>query len=210
MQILGLFKLTKNTSFVMPIYEFYSPDTNRIYSFYARRLMPKAIPRCPDGPQFRMQRIVSSFAVIGRAKDPSENPDSPQTNDDLDLNPRQEAAMREMMREIESMGDTEPDPRTLGKMMRRFLDLSGQKAPGELEEMLSRLEKGEDPEKLEEEFGDAFENMEDMFGFGDDKDPSSQDPKEGRLRSLLRRTPTRDPNLYEMADYLDPTPQPRQ
>ena len=35
----------------MPIYEFYSPDTNRIYSFFARSLAQgRLTPRCPDNP----------------------------------------------------------------------------------------------------------------------------------------------------------------
>jgi hypothetical protein len=57
----------------MPIYEFYSPDTNRIYSFFARSLAQGQLtPRCPDNPKARMERMISRFAVTGRAKEKSE------------------------------------------------------------------------------------------------------------------------------------------
>ena len=54
----------------MPIYEFYSPDTNRIYSFFARSLAQgRLTPHCPDNPRARMERMISRFAVTGRAKE---------------------------------------------------------------------------------------------------------------------------------------------
>jgi hypothetical protein len=62
-------------------------------------------------------------------------------------------------------------------------------------EMIERLEKGEDPDRLEAEYGDAMEN------FGDT--PEGQGAKEA-LATLRRRKPqiTRDPTLYEMAEYV--------
>jgi len=54
----------------MPIYEFYCPDNNKLYSFLARSLsMKDKVPRCPDGEAFRLERRVSRFAVIGKAKE---------------------------------------------------------------------------------------------------------------------------------------------
>ncbi len=53
----------------MPIYEFYCPENHTVYSFLARRPgMANAIPRCPDGPEFTMRKLVSSFAVLGANK----------------------------------------------------------------------------------------------------------------------------------------------
>lgn len=50
----------------MPIYEFYCPDNHRIYQFYARTLaQARTVPPCPDNPGFRMQKIMSPFAVVG-------------------------------------------------------------------------------------------------------------------------------------------------
>lgn len=182
----------------MPIYEFYSPDTHKIYSFLARRLLSELpLPACPDGKKYRMEKMVSRFSFTGRAKEPTVAGNEPE------LDPRQEAAMMEMAREMESLGEDNPDPRALGRMMRRMMDITGQKAPGEMEEMLCRLESGEDPEKLEEEFGDAMEQL-DLPGEGESEGT-------GELRRALarrlRRAPQRDPQLYELNDYL-PGPEP--
>lgn len=181
----------------MPIYEFYSPDTHKIYSFYARRLMsPDVVPHCPDGKNKRMEKMISRFSFTGRAKEPSENPGG----DEAELDPRQEAAMMELAREMEGMGDAEPDPKSLGRMMRKMMDITGQKAPGEMEEMLRRLESGEDPEKLEEEFGPL---MDDFDPTGEGGEPGAESSKNGARRKWWRRAPSRDPQLYEMADYLE-------
>src|SRR5215210_6847448 len=137
---------------LMPIYDFYSPDNNKLYSFYARSLAyADKTPRCPENPKFRMERVVSRFAVTGRAK---EKPDLPAGGDADD--PRMEAAMAEMEREFSGMDDENPDPRQLARMMRKMSGLTGEKIPGEMEEMICRMEAGEDPEKLEEEYGDAM------------------------------------------------------
>lgn len=177
----------------MPIYEFFSPDTNRIYSFFARSLsLATAIPRCPDDPQARMERLVSRFAVTGRAREKSDA-DSSEAPD-----PAMERMMAEMEREMSIMDDQNPDPRQLGRLMRKMTEATGKKMPEQVEQMLRRLEGGEDPESLEEEFGDALDGMgDDMFGGEDEEGPS-------KLRAALRRKrPARDPKLYELRDYLD-------
>ncbi len=173
----------------MPIYEFYSPDTNKIYSFFARSLSQgNKVPRCPDRPDARMERVVSRFAVTGRAK---EKTDSPADAAD----PRMEQVMAEMEREMAGMDDSNPDPRALARMMRRMTEATGQKMPSEMEQMIGRLEAGEDPERLEEEFGDVFENMEMP------EDGSPEDDLVTKARKRLRG-PRRDPALYEMSDFV--------
>ena len=97
----------------MPIYEFYSPDTHKIYSFFARSLAyADKIPRCPDQPGARMERLVSRFAFTGRAKEKSDSP----AGDDLD--PRMERVMAEMERDMAGMDENNPDPRALGRSHR--------------------------------------------------------------------------------------------
>jgi hypothetical protein len=175
----------------MPIYEFYSPDTNRIYSFFARSLTQGQLtPRCPDNPQARMERMVSRFAVTGRAKESSES-----SADADSLDPRMERVMSEMESEMSSMNEENPDPRQLGRLMRKMTEATGQKMPEAMEQMIQRLERGEDPEKLEEEFGDSLENLGDEFPGGE-----ADEGKPGPVRSPRKR-PTRDPALYEMSDY---------
>ena len=176
----------------MPIYEFYSPDTNRIYSFFARSLAQGALtPRCPDNPQARMERMISGFAVTGRAK---EKADSSPESDSLD--PRMERVMAEMESEMSSMNEDNPDPRQLGRLMRKMSEATGQRMPEAMEQMIQRLEQGEDPEKLEEEFGDSLENLGEDFL---ENQTSEEKPSASRLS---RSRPTRDPALYEMRDYL--------
>ncbi len=177
----------------MPIYEFYCPDNHRIYSFLARRLVHSgAVPRCPENPDFKMRKAVSSFAFIGRAREKTD-PGS----DDLD-DPRMAAMMAEMESEMSGMDEENPDPKAMARMMRKMGEMSGQAMPAAVEEMIARMEKGEDPEKLEEEYGDALENF-DPAGGGDEADEPGGSPRGHRFRL---GQPRRDPKLYEMSDYL--------
>jgi hypothetical protein len=73
---------------------------------------------------------------------------------------------REMMRLMaEAEGLDEKDPRQLGRFMRRMSEVSGEPLDEEMEEAVRRLELGEDPEKIEEEFGDLM-GPGDGDGFG--------------------------------------------
>lgn len=178
----------------MPIYEFYCPGNHRIYSFFARSLAYSArTPRCPDNPELPLERLISRFAVTGRAKEPAEGGAG---EDD----PRLEQLMGEMERDFGDLAESaNPDPRRLAQMMRRMSAATGEPLGGAMEEMLARMERGEDPEKLEEEYGSSLE-QEDAGGSG---------PAEalGAVRTLAaratRRAPTRDPKLYEMAEFCD-------
>lgn len=176
----------------MPIYEFYSPDTNKVYSFFARGLMADdAVPRCPDDSAASMRKVISGFSVIGRAKESNE------ADPDMD-DPRLDAAMAELEREMSGIDEENPDPRQMGQLMRKMSEMTGEKLPGVMEDMVRRLEAGEDPQKLEDEYGD-MEELED-FGIADDGEDTLS-PK-----SMLRRlrVPVKDPVLYELRDYLDP------
>jgi len=190
----------------MPIYEFYCPDNHKIYSFYARSLAcADRTPRCPDDRRFRMERMISNFAITGRAKEKSELPGG----DDAAPDPRMDAMMAEMEREFGGMDTENPDPRLLARMMRKMTALSGEKVPGEVDEMIRRMEAGEDPEKLDAEFGDAMENF-DPPGAGEpggEKDAAREKLK-AQLRAL-RRQPRRDPTLYEMSDYVEDSEYPK-
>ena len=174
----------------MPIYEFYSPDNNKLYQFLARSLAYRdKVPQCPDNPAFKMERRVSRFAVIGKAKEDSG--DDPFAGID---EAKMEGFMAEMERDMSGMDETNPDPRQLGRFMRKMTDLMGDKTPPELREMVKRLEAGEDPEKLEEQFGDMESGEE-----GASDALFSQFMK--KVKSAGRQ-PQRDPKLYEMAEYM--------
>lgn len=179
----------------MPIYEFYCPNNHRIYSFFARSLAYSSkTPRCPDNPKHKMERMMSRFAVTGRAK---EKPDLPPGADMDDS--RMEAAMAQMEREIGSIDDENPNPRQLGHLMRKMSEITGEKMPQEMNEMIRRLEAGEDPERLEEEMGDL------MGEDGMPEDGPGEATGESKIKARLRRLgrqPQRDPMLYEMSEFV--------
>lgn len=185
----------------MPIYEYYCPGNNRIYSFFARSVSLKdRIPRCPDDPKLEMKRIVSNFAVTGRAEE-HEGGDEDALDD-----PRLERAMAELEHEFSGMDEENPDPRQMGRLMRRMSELTGERIPESMEEMVRRMEAGEDLEKLEEEFGDMPEL--DEFGMGEDEAGDGDGPLSAsgafqRMRKRARsRAPQRDPHLYELTDFI--------
>ena len=139
-----------------------------------------------------MERVVSRFAFTGRAKEKTEAPGG----DEMD--PRMERMMAEMESDMAGMDENNPDPRALGRMMRKMTEATGQKMPAEMEQMIRRLEAGEDPEKLEEEFGDAFDNMDFPDGMGCEENAEAS----GAGMKSRRRQAERDPALYEFSDYL--------
>lgn len=184
----------------MPIYEFYSPDTNRIYSFYAKTLAQgKLTPQCPDNPEARMVRLVSAFAV-GKKNQKTEG--GGQKTDAASGDPaedaKMEAAMGAMEKEFSNVDEN--DPRAMARMMRRMAELSGEKLDEPMEEAVRKLEEGADPDSLEDQLGDAFgpEGEGDPYGEGPMPPAKESDPKEPRARLKIRRPPpTRDPKLYD-------------
>jgi len=175
----------------MPIYEFYCRENNTIYSFLAKSLALKdAVPKCPDNANYSMEKQVSGFAFVGKAKDPSED-DPMEGMDDAKM----ELMMAELEKDMAGFDENNPNPKHMAHLMRKMASLTGEKLPGEMEEMVARLEAGEDPEQLEEEFGDALDDL------GDDLDG-----EEGERLKKLRKNllgPKLDPELYDMAEYCD-------
>lgn len=170
----------------MPIYEFYCPDNHRLYQFLARSpAQRERVPLCPDNPAFRMEKQVSRFAVLGRAK--AEEGDPFAGLDETGM----EAVMEDLAEEMDGLDEDNPDPRRLGHCLRRLTEVMGDKAPPLLREAVRRLEAGEDPEKLEAELGG---------------EAGGDDLLLADVRRLVRqaRGPERDPKLYDLADWLPP------
>ena len=60
----------------MPIYEFHSPDTGKIYSFYAPSFsFSELVPKCPDGTNNKMVKLLS----LGDKRKMVKAPDPPET-----------------------------------------------------------------------------------------------------------------------------------
>jgi hypothetical protein len=174
----------------MPIFEFYCPDNHKIYSFLARSsALRDQTPRCPDDPEFRMEKRVSRFAFLRGAKE--ESADDPFAGMD---DAKMEALMNDMEKDMAGFDDNNPDPKQMGRLMRKMTEAMGDKVPPEMREMVRRLESGEDPEKLESEFGDM----------GGDENGEGADfltTTVKKIRAGLRQ-PVRDPKLYEMSEWV--------
>jgi hypothetical protein len=177
----------------MPIYEYYCRDNHTIYQFYAKTLAQgKIVPKCPADPRYRMEKVLSSFAVTsGRPESPSQ-----ERANEPELTPqdsRSAAAEAEVAKEFANFN--EEDPKAMGRMLRRMAELSGEKIDGQIEEVVRKLEEGTDPEALEEQLGDDDSGpLEDPAG----PEAAERERKEARQRFRARRAaPVRDPTLYD-------------
>ena len=140
-------------------------------------------------------RRASAFAISkGRKEEPK--PEAP-PGPDID-EARLEKAMEALAGDMDSIDEN--DPKQGAHLMRKLFSATGMPIAGGMEEALKRMESGEDPEKIEEEMGDVFEQ--DPFGGllggeGGGEGPRGSPKKNlGRLRRML--PPTHDPELYEM------------
>lgn len=184
----------------MPIYEFYCRHCHRVYSFLSRVVNTEAVPACPRCSAADLSRRPSAFAISrGRQEEPK--PELP-PGGELD-EARLERAMEAMAGELDSIDEN--DPKQGARLMRRLFSATGLPIGTGMEEALRRMESGEDPEKIEEEMGDVFQDdpLGGLLG-GDAGEDGSGEAREGgeagrsltRLRRLL--PPSHDPGLYEM------------
>lgn len=164
----------------MPIYEFLCPDCNTVFNFFSRRINTDKQPDCPKCGRKKIQRQMSTFATIGKAKD--DVSDDPMAGIDES---RMEKAFEGLLREAENIN--EEDPRQMASLMRKFSDKTGISLGDSMEEALSRLEAGEDPESVEQDMGDLLDTG-DGFNLEDMKKKVLSGP----------RPPARDDKLYEL------------
>ena len=98
-----------------------------------------------------------------------------------------EKAMMSLAGEVDKLD--EDDPKQAAQMMRKLFDATGMKLGDGIEEAISRMESGEDPDKIEQEMGDLLE----------EENPFASKPK--KLLDDLRRKylpPKVDEHLYEL------------
>jgi putative FmdB family regulatory protein len=179
----------------VPIYEFYCPDCHTVFHFLARVPDTAKRPACPRCARPRLARRPSAFAISrGRAAAAAAD-DDPEGGDPARL----ERTMAELAREAEDLGDGD-DPRQTARLMRRLFDGSGMPLGPGMEEALRRLEAGEDPDRIEEEMGDALEGEMDGIGDALEGRPDAAAGVSGALRRLRRRlaAPRVDPTLHEL------------
>ncbi len=173
----------------MPIYEFFCDHCRTVFNFYSRRINPGAQPDCPRCGRVRLERWMSRFATPSGRSDDSTPPDAGEP----DMDPRMERALEGLAGEAESL--SEDDPRQAAALMRRFSEVSGMPLTGSMQEALARLEKGEDPEQIEAEMGDALEN-DDPFDADDAAFAGDPDGKRGR--TTAPRPIRHEETLYDL------------
>lgn len=164
----------------MPIYEFYCERCHTIFNFFSRTVNTRKTPLCPKCKKTKLSRQVSMFAVTGRAKE----------NGDMDDLPFDESQMEKAMQMLAGEADkiNEDDPRQAAQLMRKLSSMTGLELGDSMEEALSRMEQGEDPEQIEAEMGDLLEG----------EDPFTFKNKKGRLAAARQRAPMRDETLYDL------------
>jgi len=139
----------------VPIFEFLCHACNRIYSFLSLSVSPTRRPTCPRCGATNLTRVPSSFAVPKRATAAPAKPSAAEEGGDDIAAERME---REMMQMVEGLDERDAEnPRVMGRMMRRLAEASGEAVTPTMEEMLRRMEAGEDPESLEDELGPQLE-----------------------------------------------------
>jgi putative FmdB family regulatory protein len=135
----------------MPVYEFLCPRCNRIFSFHSFRVETARVPGCPKCGAGNLRRVPSRFGVAAASK--TATPGGGEGADGGD-DPRLEREMMRFASELEGMD--EGDPRQMAAAVRRMTELAGEPITPAMEEMIRRLEAGEDPDRIEEELGDAL------------------------------------------------------
>lgn len=162
----------------MPIYEFYCPRCNTLYNFFSRSANTEKIPSCPRCKTKKLERRMSVFSVVSGQKGDRED----------NFPPMDEAKMARAMEMLgrEAEGIDGDDPRQAAAMMRKLSEATGLKLKPEMEDALNRMERGEDPEKIEEEMGELFD---------DDNPFSLEGASTTRGRRLIPRV---DETLYDL------------
>ncbi|MDY6856144.1 MAG: zinc ribbon domain-containing protein [Thermodesulfobacteriota bacterium] len=162
----------------MPIYEFYCKKCNTIYNFFSKSVNTEKIPDCPKC-KVKLKREMSIFANISKGKE---------NDTDSDMPPIDEAKMEKAMAMLASEAGNinEDDPKQAAMLMRKLSDATGLSMGPRMEEALSRLEQGEDPENIEAEMGDLL----------DDEDPFILEAKGNTRRK--KNKPNVDETLYDL------------
>ena len=147
-----------------------------LFNFFSGSVNVDKKPSCPKCKKKKLERRMSVFSV---SRNRGNEEDTPMP--DLDES-KIEQAMSVLARDVENIN--EDDPRQAANLMRKLTDMTGLNLGLGMEEALSRMEAGEDPEQIEAEMGDILEG-EEPFSF-----------KEKASAILKKRPPKVDEKLY--------------
>lgn len=121
----------------MPIYEYRCADCKKRVSVFFRSIaaVDHSAARCPLCGGANLTRLVSRVRLVRS----------------------EESRLDSLADDSALAGLDESDPRTLGRWMRKMAAETGEAMPPEFDEVVGRLEAGEDPEAIEKsmpELGD--------------------------------------------------------
>lgn len=125
----------------MPIYEYRCGNCRRRVNIFFRSISAaeKETPHCPNCDSTSLARLVSRFATV-----------------------KSEEARLDSLADPSAMGDVdENDPKSLARFMKRMSGEMGEEMGPEFDEMVGRLESGENPEEIEK-------SMPELGGMGED------------------------------------------
>jgi putative FmdB family regulatory protein len=170
----------------MPMYEFFCPECNKIYTFYSRTINTATTPPCPQCKGTGLRRMISPFAVGSRSRGDG-GADEAGADGDLPIDAsRMERAMEALASEADAIDDD--NPQQAAGLMRKFSSLAGLRLGDRMEDAISRMEAGDDPEALEREMGELDET--ELFR------PEGGSAAGNAIRRRI--APGRDETLYEM------------
>jgi putative FmdB family regulatory protein len=158
----------------MPIYEYRCGDCRHKVSIFWRSFstVDETQARCTFCGSARLSRLASRVRVIRGGSRDTAAPSA--EGGDVD-----DGLMGELG------GLDENDPRQLGHFMRKMAAETGEAMGPEFDEIVGRLEKGEDPEKIEQSMGDVLggppggdDMMDDDMGMGGMTPPQPEAPGE--------------------------------
>jgi len=164
----------------MPIYEFYCQECHTIFNFFSKTVNTAKRPNCPKCKTKKLSKQMSAFAFTGKAKEQNDMDDLPFDESKM------EKAMNMLAGEAEKIN--EDDPRQAANLMRKLTDMTGMQLGSSMEEALSRMESGEDPEQVEAEMGDLLEGEE----------PFMLPEKKGKGIKGKPAAPFKDDTLYDL------------
>ena len=122
----------------MPIYEYGCQDCGRKLAVFWRSRADAKTPTCQRCGSDNMTRLVSRVRVL-----------------------RSEESRMDSLADDSALADLdENDPRSLGRWMRKMSQEMGEDLGPEFDEIVGRLEAGEDPEEIEK----SMPEMSDMGG----------------------------------------------
>jgi putative FmdB family regulatory protein len=123
----------------MPIYEYRCADCRKRVSVFFRSLsaVDHGAARCPVCGSSHLTRLVSRVRTLRS----------------------EEARLDSLADDTTMSGLDENDPKSMGRWMRKMAAESGEDMPPEFDEVVGRLESGENPESIEKSMPELAEGM---------------------------------------------------